>query len=97
MRTAYTEVVVLSIQDDVTIEIRLREVMERYAASSGDRMTYAQLAAAAGVAPATIESIASRKDYNPTLKVLARLCVALRCTPAELLALSKPPSSEGKS
>jgi DNA-binding Xre family transcriptional regulator len=45
------------------------------------------LAALSGIAQTTIESIASRKDYNPTLKTLARLCVVLHCAPGELLEL----------
>lgn len=77
----------MSIQDDVTIGIRLREMMERYHSQTGERFTYAQLAAKSGVAQTTIESIASRKDYNPTLKTLAKLCVVLNCAPGELLEL----------
>lgn len=77
----------MSIQDEVTIEIRLREMMERYSAQAGERLTYAQLAALSGIAQTTIESIASRKDYNPTLKTLARLCVVLDCAPGDLLEL----------
>lgn len=77
----------MSIQGEVTIGIRLREMMERYSAQTGERITYAQLAALSGIAQTTVESIASRKDYNPTLKTLARLCVVLRCAPGELLEL----------
>lgn len=86
---AYTGVFVLSIQDEVTIGIRLREMMERYSAKTGERLTYAHLASLSGIAQTTIESIASRKDYNPTLKTLARLCVVLDCAPGELLVLQR--------
>lgn len=61
--------------------------MELHFKRTGERLTYAQLASLSGVAQTTIESIASRKDYNPTLKTLAKLCVVLGCTPGELLQL----------
>ncbi|KVH67580.1 hypothetical protein WJ42_37515 [Burkholderia cepacia] len=62
-------------------------MMDRYAQLTGERLTYAELAKRIGVAPSTIESVASRRDYNPTLKMLGRLCVALQCDPGELLVL----------
>jgi DNA-binding Xre family transcriptional regulator len=66
--------------------------MDRHAERTGHRLTYKELASLAGVAQATVESLASREEYNPTLKTLGRLCAALQCTPAELLVLA----SEGK-
>lgn len=77
----------MSIQDEAAIEIRLRDAMDRLATRTGRRLTYGELAAISGVAQATIESLASRKDYNPTLKTIARLCVALECDPSDLMRL----------
>jgi DNA-binding Xre family transcriptional regulator len=89
MTKEYTEEVVLSIQDQSTIHVKLKEAMERYSASTGQRLTYAHLASLTGVAQATIESLATRRGYNPTLKTLARLCAALQCTPGDLLELEQ--------
>lgn len=48
-------------------------------------MSYGQLAEAAGLSRAAIESIAVRPGYNPTLDVIDRLCGALGCSPGDLL------------
>ncbi|KVU75282.1 hypothetical protein WL81_30650 [Burkholderia ubonensis] len=76
------------------MRIRLREMMDRYAELTGERLTYSQLSQLVGVAPSTIESMASRRDYNPTLKTLERLCVALQCNPGDLLVLEIESSVE---
>ncbi len=78
----------MPIQAEVTIEVRLREAMDRHAARTGERLTYGQLAFRSGVAQATVESLASRKGYNATMKTISRLCVALGCTPADLMVLT---------
>ena len=87
-------VVVLSIQDRACVRIRLREMMDRHALLTGEKLTYAQLSEMVGLAPSTIESMASRRAYNPTLRTLARLCVALGCAPGELLALEIEPDAD---
>ncbi|WP_186154180.1 helix-turn-helix domain-containing protein [Burkholderia gladioli] len=69
-------------------------MMDQYAQLTGERLTYAELAKRVGVAPSTIESVASRRDYNPTLKMLGRLCVVLQCSPGELLVLKTEPAME---
>jgi putative transcriptional regulator len=48
-------------------------------------MTYPELAKKSGLSEETVQSIATRRTYNATLKTIERLCVALRVTPAELL------------
>ena len=40
---------------------------------------------APGISRSTIESLAARPGYNPTLDVIDRLCEALRCAPGDLL------------
>lgn len=67
------------------IEVRLREAMERYSARTGERMTYRILAERTGISRSTLESIASRGDYNSSLQTIDKLCEALGCTPGELL------------
>lgn len=72
--------------------VRLRAVMTAYRERTGERLTYAQLAERTGLSQATIESIATRRGYNATLDIIARLCGALECTPAELLELEPRPT-----
>ncbi|MGM9484911.1 helix-turn-helix domain-containing protein [Roseateles sp. NT4] len=89
MQEEYPQEVVLSIQEDAILRVKLKEVVERHATLTGERVTYARLAAMTGIALSTIESLASRRDYNPTLRTLARICVALNCSPGELLELDR--------
>ena len=67
------------------IRVRLKDAIDAHARRAGERMTYGQLAERAGVSRATIESLAARPGYNPTLDVIDRLCHALECSPADLL------------
>ena len=68
------------------IRIRLRECLDSYERRTGSRLSYRELARRAGVSEDTIESIASRASYNPTLRTLERLCNALDVSPNELLS-----------
>ncbi|WP_370454428.1 helix-turn-helix domain-containing protein [Hyphomonas sp. CACIAM 19H1] len=56
-----------------------------YEIRSGSRLTYEQLAAATGLSLATLQSIASRKSYNPRLSTISALCNALDCGPDVIL------------
>jgi DNA-binding Xre family transcriptional regulator len=67
------------------IEVRLREAMERYSNRTGERMTYSILSERTGLSRSTLESIATRSDYNATLGAVDKICEALGCTLAELL------------
>lgn len=71
------------------MQIKLKEALEAYHSRTGKRMTYEQLASAMGVSRSTVESIASRADYNATLATVGKICVALDCQPADLLELSQ--------
>jgi DNA-binding Xre family transcriptional regulator len=66
--------------------------MAAYRERTGERLTYAMLAERTGLAQATIESVATRRGYNATLDIIARLCAVLECTPAELLELEPQPT-----
>ena len=72
---------------DRMIAIKLREAMEAYKRSSGERMTYDILAEKTGMGHGTLRTIGSRDDYNATLATLEKLCWALDVTPADLLEL----------
>ena len=67
------------------IEVKLRKAMETYRRRTGERLTYQSLAERTGLARATLESIATREDYNASLSTIDKICRALGCTPAELL------------
>ena len=61
--------------------------MEAHRQRTGERLTYEQLAERTGLSRQTVESIASRHDYNSTLTTVAKLCLALGCEPGDLLVL----------
>ena len=69
------------------IVIHLRRAIDAYEARTGERLTHEDLAARTGLSRATLDSLASRRDYNASLRAIARICRALRCTPGELLEL----------
>lgn len=72
------------------ISIRLRDAMDRHHTQTGVRLTYEQLAAETGLSIATLQSLASRSNYNTTLNTIEKLCRALKCEPGELLQLVDP-------
>lgn len=69
------------------IVIHLRRAIEAYEARTGERLTHDELASRTGLASVTLDSIASRRGYNASLRTLNNICKALRCTPADLLEL----------
>ena len=81
------------------IFVRLREAMDEYQERTGEKMTYERLAAMTGLARSTLESIATRKSYNPSLQTIDRICTALGCPPADLLVFeeSSPGNKRGAS
>jgi DNA-binding Xre family transcriptional regulator len=70
------------------IEITLRDAIEKYEFSSGERMTYQMLSERTGISVDTLQSIATRPTYNTTLSTVEKLCVALSCEPSDLLRLA---------
>ncbi len=58
---------------------------------TGQRLTYAELAARSGVARATVESLASRRGYNATLDTIDKLCEALQCELTDLVRREASP------
>jgi DNA-binding Xre family transcriptional regulator len=65
--------------------------MADYRERTGGRLTYESLAERAGLSKATIESLATRDDYNTSLKTVDRLCQALDCTPSDLIEFQRHP------
>lgn len=73
------------------IVVKIREAMERYRYRTGERLTYEKLSDRTGIARPTIEAIATRPGYNPTLATIEKLCRALECQPGDLLEMLPDP------
>jgi len=71
------------------IKIKLKEAIEEYRKRTGAALTYRLLAARTGLSEATLQSLGSRRDYNPTLATIERLCDALGCEPGDLLEIER--------
>lgn len=61
--------------------------MVAYRERTGEALTYAELAARTGLSRFSLESLATRPTYNATLDTVERICLALGCTPGDLLEL----------
>jgi transcriptional regulator with XRE-family HTH domain len=75
------------------IVVKVREAMERWRRQTGQRMTYRQLSVLTGLSVSTLQSVAARKGYNPTLDLVDRIATALNC-PLPLLLEQIPNASE---
>ncbi|HEY4343244.1 MAG TPA: helix-turn-helix domain-containing protein [Parvibaculum sp.] len=78
------------------IAIKLREAIERHQVKTGIRLTYEDIAERTGLSLATLQSLASRANYNATLKTVEKLCQALDCEPGDLLEIRKSPPDGNK-
>ena len=76
------------------LRVRLREAIKDYRRRTGERMTYELLATRTGLSRATLESLASRSDYNTRLSTIEALCRALDCQPSDILELTLGPEVE---
>jgi DNA-binding Xre family transcriptional regulator len=70
------------------IRIKLREAMDAYRQRTGNKLTYELLAERTGIALTTLQSLAARPGYNTRLSTIEKLCVALKCSPNDLLEMS---------
>ena len=80
----------------MAIAIKLREAMQAYKRRTGERMTYAILAARSGIAHGTLRIIGNRDDYNATLELIEKLCRTLDVTPGDLPELIDDPPKPKK-
>lgn len=71
------------------MRIKLRQVIDEHQRRTGIRITYEQLAEKTGLSKSTLESLASRDDYNTRLSTIDKLCRALGCTPGDILELTE--------
>jgi DNA-binding Xre family transcriptional regulator len=75
------------------IRVKLREAMDAYRQRTGIKLTYELLAEQTGIALTTLQSLAARPGYNTRLSTIEKLCVALQCSPSDLLEMSDDPDS----
>ena len=73
----------------ILIKIKLRDAIAAHKKKTGRRLTYAELSKGTGMSRDTLASIASRPSYNATMKTVDKLCIALNCTPGELLCFTR--------
>ena len=79
------------------IRVKLKQAMDNYRMSTGERMTYGDLAEISGVAEATLNSIGSRLGYQPNLATVEKICRALNVPLHEMLEMiDDPPKSKRK-
>lgn len=70
------------------IRVKLRETMDAYRQRTGKKLTYELLAQQTGIALTTLQSLATRPEYNTRLSTIEKICVALKCSPGDLLEMS---------
>jgi DNA-binding Xre family transcriptional regulator len=69
--------------------VKLREAMRAHQERTGVRLTYASLAEMTGLSVDTLASLAARPTYDTRLSTIEKLCLALECTPGDLLELPR--------
>lgn len=69
------------------LRVKLKEAMESYRCRTGKRITHELLADRTGLSLATIQSLASRDNYNARLSTIEKVCRVLGCQPGELIEL----------
>lgn len=69
------------------IRVKLRDAINSYHQRTGTRITYDSLAKKTAISVNTLQSLAARPTYNTRLSTIEKLCIALQCTPGELLVL----------
>lgn len=67
------------------LRFNLRMALEDYEARTGIRLTYESLAQRTELSLDTVKSMASREDYNATLRNVASICEAIKCNPKDYL------------
>jgi DNA-binding Xre family transcriptional regulator len=62
--------------------------VDAYRQRTGNKLTYELLAERTGIALTTLQSLAARPGYNTRLSTIEKICVALKCSPNDLLEMS---------
>ena len=69
------------------IIVKLKEAMLKRQRHTNEKFTYEDLQAMTGLAAGTLQSIATRRDYHPTLANVEKLCRALDVPLHEMLEM----------
>jgi DNA-binding Xre family transcriptional regulator len=72
----------------------LRKALEGFEARTGIHLTYEALSQRTELSVDTLKSIATRNDYNASMKNLASICDALKCSPLDYLLWDDPSRGE---
>ncbi|MCH8912899.1 MAG: helix-turn-helix transcriptional regulator [Planctomycetes bacterium] len=79
------------------IIVKLKEAMQKHRRRIKGEFTYDDLAALTGMAAGTLQSIATRWNYQPTLANVEKICRALDVPLHEMLEMvDDPPKSKRK-
>lgn len=73
------------------IIVKLKEAMLSYRRRTARKITYEELAAKTGMAVGTLQSIATRENYHPTLANVEKLCRALEVPLHDMLEMIDDP------
>ncbi|MCH7710956.1 MAG: helix-turn-helix transcriptional regulator [Proteobacteria bacterium] len=73
------------------IFVKLKEAMLSYRRRTGRKITYDDLAEITGLSAGTLQAIATRESYHPTLANVEKLCLALDVQLHEILELIPDP------
>lgn len=63
------------------LKFELKNAMQAYEAKTGIRLTYDELAKITNISSDTLKSIATRPDYNATLKMISEIALVLNIDP----------------
>ena len=74
---------VLSIHEVEMLRFNLKDAMQSYEAKTGIRLTYEELSNLTKISQETLKSIATRPNYNATLKMITEISLALNISPVE--------------
>jgi|GEM_PF-3688684 len=67
------------------LRFNLKEAMQAYEAKTGIHLTYDELSQMTEISSNTLKSIATRQDYNVTVKMISEVALALNLNPIEYL------------
>ena len=67
------------------LKFNLKEAMLAYEAKTGLHLTYDELSQMTEISSNTLKSIATRCDYNVTVKIISEIALALNIDPIHFL------------
>lgn len=67
------------------IKFDLKGALQAYEAKTGLRLTYKEVSTLTGISVDTLKSIATRDDYNATLKMIGVIGLAINLDPTQFL------------